>query len=245
MSNTLVPKEQLSAYQRWEMTSFGDERPSSVAKRAAAAASPSVPMAPMVTAEEAERIRHNAAQEGYAAGHEAGLAQGQDQGYENGMALGYSEGHAQALAEGRAEAARETAWLRQVAENFGTAVTHANELVAQDVLDLALDLGKAILKTALAARPELLLPVVRDAIDYLPNLQQPALLHLDPEDLLLVREHIGEELAKAGWRLVEDPNIGRGGCRVETGSNQVDAAIAGRWQRLAASLGRDLDWLAP
>jgi flagellar assembly protein FliH len=32
-----IPKEFQSAYQRWEMTSFGDERPSTLAQRAAEA----------------------------------------------------------------------------------------------------------------------------------------------------------------------------------------------------------------
>jgi flagellar biosynthesis/type III secretory pathway protein FliH len=53
-------------------------------------------------------------------------------------------------------------------------------------------------------KPELILPVVRDAIEYLPVLQQPALLVLHPDDAATVRAGIGEELDKGGWRVVED-----------------------------------------
>jgi flagellar assembly protein FliH len=112
------------------------------------------------------------------------------------------------------------------------------------VLELALHLARNMVRTAFEVRPELILPVVREAIDYLPTLQQPALLVLNPEDALIVRGSIGHELDKSGWRIVEDGKLARGGCRIDTASNQIDAQIASRWQRLAHALGRDVQWLA-
>jgi flagellar assembly protein FliH len=66
---------------------------------------------------------------------------------------------------------------------------------------------------------------------------------LHPEDALIVKSGIGHELDKSGWRIVEDETIARGGCRVDTASNQIDAQIAARWQRLTHALGKNLDWL--
>jgi flagellar assembly protein FliH len=102
-----------------------------------------------------------------------------------------------------------------------------------------------MLRTALEVRPELVIPVVREAIEYLPVLQQPALLMLNPDDVDIVKNGIGEELDKGGWRVVPDPAIARGGCKVDTATNQIDAQAAARWQRLAHSLGRNVDWLHP
>lgn len=217
MSSTVIPKEQLSAYQRWELASFGDDRPSQSSQQTAAAAAKQAE-------EEAARLREEARQQGYAQGLEEGRAAG--------------------MAQGRAEAAREAARMRQIAENFHSEVTLADETVANDMLDLALDLAKAMLKTSLRVRPELVLPVVGEAIRYLPSVQQPALLVLNPEDVPLVVEHMKDELDKAGWRIAEDPQVERGGCRVETASNQVDANAPVRWQRIADALGKHPDWLA-
>jgi flagellar assembly protein FliH len=239
-----IPKEQQSAYQRWEMTSFGDERPSTLAQRqaeraaaeaarAAAAPPPPAPVIPMPTVEEIEAIRDAARQEGYAQGIAAGQAAGRDAGYRDG------------LDQGRAEAAAELTHLQDLATAFGHAVTEADEAIANDVLELALHLARNMVRTAFDVRPELILAVVREAIDYLPTLQQPALLILHPEDALIVRSSIGHELDKTGWRIVEDGTIARGGCRVDTASNQIDAQIASRWQRLTHALGKNLDWLAP
>jgi flagellar assembly protein FliH len=111
------------------------------------------------------------------------------------------------------------------------------------VLELALQLSKAMLKQALQVKPSLILPIVRDAIEYLPSLQLPALLMLNPEDAEVVREGIGEELEKGGWRVIDDPSIERGGCKVDTASNQIDAQTSARWTRLTHALGKNVDWL--
>jgi flagellar assembly protein FliH len=246
-----IPKDIQPMFKRWEMTSFGDERASAVAQRQALEAaaaqanaqahaqaltqyameSQAAPAAPMISEEELEAIREAARQQGYAEGHEAGQATGHASGYEDGLALG------------RAEAAAELAHLQGIATSFGDAVTQADEAIAADVLELALHLAKNMVRTAFEVRPELILPVVREAVDYLPTLQQPALLVLHPEDALIVRGSIGHELEKSGWRIIEDVNVARGGCRIDTASNQIDAQIASRWQRLAHALGRNVEWL--
>jgi flagellar assembly protein FliH len=243
-----ISKEFQSAYQRWEMTSFGDERPSVVAQReketaaaaaaaraaAAAAAEPayeSVPAIPLPTAAEIEAIRAAAREEGYAEGLQAGQ--------EDGHAAGYADG----LAQGRDEAAEQLAHLQALGTAFGEAVTQADEAISNDVLELALHLARGMVRTTFEVKPEFIVPVVREAIDYLPNLQLPAQLILHPEDALIVRDAIGPELEKSGWRILEDAHVARGGCRVDTASNQIDAQIGARWQRLTQALGKNMEWL--
>ena len=240
----VISKDLQPMFKRWEMTSFGDDRASAVAERRAAelaaaqadaatrAAEPSpAAMASMITEEELEAIREAARQQGYAEGHEEGQATGHASGYEDGLAMG------------RAEAAAELTHLQELTTAFGTAVTEADEAIAADVLELALHLARNMVRTAFEVRPELILPVVREAVDYLPTLQQPALLVLNPEDALIVKGSIGPELEKTGWRIVEDAHVARGGCRIDTASNQIDAQIASRWQRLSHALGRSVEWL--
>jgi flagellar assembly protein FliH len=218
-----------SAYQRWEMASFGDERPSAAAKQAPPPPPPSAP-APeplpiLPTDAEIAAIRDAARSAGYEEGHAAGYADG--------------------IQDGQARAAAELAQIQAIAASFGQAVAAADETIAADLLDLALHLARGMLRTALEVKPELVIPVVREAIEYLPALQQPALLMLNPLDVDIVRNGIGEELDKGGWRVVPDPAIARGGCKVDTATNQIDAQAAARWQRLAHSLGRNVEWLHP
>lgn len=212
-----LPKEQQSAYQRWEMASFGDDRAGSLHRMQAAS--------------------NNSAE--HAAQLEAQRESARQQGYQEGLSKGYEAG----LAQGRAQAETERQLIQQIAQQFGEEVAKANESIATDVLALALDMAKAMLKTALPARPELILPIVKEAVSYLPTVQQPALLALNPVDAALVQGQMGVELSAAGWRIIEDQHMERGGCRVETASNQIDATAATRWQRLAASLSADNAWI--
>jgi len=242
-----IPKEQQSAYQRWEMASFGDDRPSTLARRAAEAAaassaSPSADATPALppgfslpSVEELEAMREAARQEGFAQGLEEGRAQG----HHEGRAQGYAEG----AEAGQREAAAELAQFRQVAASFGDAIAQADETIARDVLELALRLARGMVRTGFDVRPELILSVVRDAIDQLPVLQQPAVLTLNPLDAELVRHGMAEELSKGGWRIVENGSIARGGCKVETATNQIDAQAAARWNRLTHALGANVEWL--
>jgi flagellar assembly protein FliH len=251
-----ISKEQQSAYQRWEMASFGDERPSTLARRAAE--QPSAPTAPagvslgslglglppnvmLPSVEELEAMREAARQEGFA----QGLDEGREQGHAQGRAEGHAEGFAAGSAEGEQAAKEELEQLRTVAASFGDAVSQADETIAKDVLDLALRLARGMVRTGLDVRPELIMSVVRDAINQLPILQQPALLMLNPQDAELVRHGMAEELATGGWRIIENAAIARGGCRVETASNQIDAQVEARWQRLTHALAANVDWLSP
>lgn len=175
------------------------------------------------TAEELERVHHDAHSEGYDAGHREG------------MAAGYEAGIAQA----KQEAER----LAQLMQGLDGAVRSFEQELGRDLLALALDIAKQMLRQALRVKPELLLPVVRSAMESLPqNIQHPH-IHLHPEDAVLVREAIGTELAHGGWRLVDDPRIARGGCLIETSSAEVDASLPSRWQRIASALGQDNSWL--
>ena len=217
-----IPKEMQTAYQRWEMNSF-DPRPAVAPVTDAPEQVTLDPAYTLPTVEELAGIREQARVEGYDEGHAAG--------------------YADALAVGRAEAAAELEHVKALALTFGAALAQADENIASDVLELALQLAKGMLRTALEVKPELLIPSVREAIGYLPVLQQPAILMLNPEDTALVREAIGEELDKGGWRVVEDASVARGGCKIDTASNQIDAQAASRWQRLSQSLGKNVEWL--
>ena len=110
----LVPKEKLTAYQRWELAAFDEAEQAAkrAAEAAAAAAASEVaaheaipgavddstavdqPVLTLPTAAEIERMHLEAHEEGYA----AGFAEGKTKGHEEGYAAGHKEGKETALA---------------------------------------------------------------------------------------------------------------------------------------------------
>nr|WP_198980476.1 flagellar assembly protein FliH [Herbaspirillum sp. ASV7] len=232
MRAKIIPKEEMTPYQRWELASFNDEpepEPEPLPVEEEYLEEP--PPVPQLTAEQLDAIREAARQEGFAEGREHGLQAGRSEGYMAG------------LQQGQKEINEVIQHFRQIAVNFSTEVSQCSESMAPELLDLALDLAKSMLKTALNVRPELVLPTVTAAIQTLPVLQLPAVLTLHPEDAALVREHLGEDLGKQGWKIEDDSHMERGGCRVETRTNQIDASTQTRWKRLGESLSQQLDWL--
>lgn len=216
MSSVVIPKDSSQGFRSWEMASFENGRNGVTTDHTSVK---------LPTIDQVTHIHEQARQEGY------------DQ--------GRSEGYADGLAQGREEAARETERMRMIAESFHREISRADELISQDVLGLSLDLAHAMLKTTLAVRPEVVLPIVREAINYLPGMKQPAMLFLNPDDAALVSEKMGTELTKLGWNISIDEHLEPGGCRAETPSNQIDASTSTRWQRLASAFGQNSEWLAP
>jgi len=163
------------------------------------------------------------------------IAQVYHQAREAGRAAGYAEGQAQARTEG--------ARLVALAMQFDLALSEFDQQMAENLLALALDVARQVIRQAIAVKPELLLETVREALSQM--LHPHATIHLHPEDASLVRSYLGDQLAHAGHRIHEDRRLERGGCLIDSGGSQLDASMATRWRRVVESLGCNPEWLLP
>lgn len=218
MSDTQIPKEEQTAYQRWEMSAFSEAD-------AAGSFSP-------------VRVKSKSAA---ATGISGALEGVRKEAYTKGMQEGFAVG----MAKAKEHMANEQQQFLTIASAFEHALEMTDQKIEEDVLGLALALAKSMLKTKINVDPAIILPVVRDAIHYLPTIQKPAIISVHHEDAGILREHLGEELAEQGWQIQEDNNIERGGCLVETGENKIDATNATRWKRMTEALAQSNDWLLP
>lgn len=207
MSNKIIPKEQLSAYQRWEMTALEESQGQGGGR--------SVGDMMLPTAEDLEQLHAQAHGEGFAAG--------------------YQEGKIKALADAER--------MKQLVNGLDEAMQQFDQQVANDVMALALEIARQMLRQALKVKPGLVLNVVREAMNSLPQASHHATLILNPEDAALVRSFLESDLAHGNWKVQEDSRIERGGCRIESANSEIDATMEERWSRVAESLGRDDKWL--
>ena len=219
MSNMATPKELQTAYQRWEMASFAQSQ------------------------KEAGNFNHSKRKETNTSNSKVGeIFEGvRKEGYNKGMQEGFAVG----MAKAKEAALQDKQNLAEMAATFADALKMADEKIEESILMLALDIAKAMLKTKLKADPEAILPVVKDAMHYLPYVQKPARIFVHHEDARILREQLGDELSEQVWLIQEDNNIERGGCLVETGANQIDATNAMRWKRISDALAQSNDWMLP
>jgi flagellar assembly protein FliH len=185
------------------------------------------------TVAEIENIHEEARRSGF----DEGLAEGRKQGHAEGREAGFAEGHEAGFAEGKADAETEARHLHELAGQLEQALARLDGEVAKELLSLSIEVARKVIQHTLAVEPDAILSVVRSVLQTLPQVRTE--ISLNPEDLALVRKHIGEIVDQGGHVLVEDANITRGGCRVETPGAQIDATIETRWRRALESLGQE------
>ena len=164
------------------------------------------------TADDIERIHEEARKEGYDAGYEEGTARG------------------------RVEAMA----LHSLVQGMDDALGRLDQEVAEEILALSIEIARQMVRHHLDAHPEAVGELIREALLQMPQVH--ALVHLNPDDLALARDYLGEQLTHAGHRLVEDASISRGGVRIDAGGSQIDATVQTRWRRILDNLGRNVAW---
>lgn len=228
MPSGYIPKEQLDAYRRWQVDSF--DAPPVPASPPPAPEEPvdmpgeMVPDIGLPTAEDIERI-HN---EAHAAGYQTGFDEGRQAGYQAGLEAVQAD-------------ARRIAGL---SDNIESAIAGIDQAIADQVLALGLEVARQVLRSAIPARPEALLGVIREAIAALPLHHGHVSLHINPADAELVREHLGDNFLHSGWRIIDDRDVEPGGCLLRAGNSEIDASVATRWKRVLEAIGASRDeWL--
>jgi flagellar assembly protein FliH len=218
MPNLAIPKEQQTAYERWEMSQFPEENRSIGGGRPKKRES-------VANSETVAQIFDGVRKEAYAKGMQEGFAVG--------------------MAKAKEAAYEDKQNFLKLMEAFSDALEKSDEQIADDVLSLALDIAKSMLKVKLNVDPAAVLPVVMDAIHYLPYVQKPARILVHHEDAQILREYLADEISSQHWQIQEDSNVERGGCLVETGANQIDASNEVRWKRISEALAQNNNWLLP
>ncbi|MFZ6799861.1 flagellar assembly protein FliH [Undibacterium sp. Di24W] len=214
MSNAL-PKELQTAFQRWEMPSFGDVRPTHLEKMAEQE---------QITLADISAIKEQAKNEAYA------------DAYKEAYAIGYQEGQEAGKIEMQKQTILVTSQLGDLKNAFEEQLLNAQNTIGHDLIKLALELASAMTKYRFEQFPEAIADIVKEAIATLPSIQQPAQIFLNPEDLQMVKDQMGDSLERDAWRLLPDHLMTRGGCRIETAQNLLDASFETRWSRLTQAL---------
>jgi flagellar assembly protein FliH len=165
-----------------------------------------------VAPEELERLREEARQQGYDAGY----------------------------ASGQAKTQVEAEHLASAVASLEQALAEFDQQVADELLALATEIARQVVREEITANPDIIIRVVQEALAQLPH--QHATIFLHPDDASLVRSHIGDALSHGGHRLLEDSRLSPGDCILESGSSQTDATLATRWRRVIETLGLSSAW---
>jgi flagellar assembly protein FliH len=167
---------------------------------------------PLLTAKQIEEIQKQAQKEGYEAGYQEGLT-----GAEN-------------------EIKQKVTRLEQIFRTLQQPLEQLDDAVEEQLASLALVIAKQIIRRELKTEPEHVIGAVREAVGVLPLASRNIQILLHPEDAQVVRNHLSVSESEEGWKIVDNPTVTRGGCRIVTDTSTVDATLERRLAAIAAEL---------
>ncbi len=173
----------------------------------------------------------------------AARAQGEKEGQEKGHAEGYQKGLDEGTAKGLEQGLKELSELKdsyqrvtaELAQRADAAIDNRAEKVSEVVMDIV----RQVVAAELATNHEVVANVVREALAKVKDTSK-LIVHLNPQDIQEARRHRHDFMAVLdgvfSLQMVEDENVGRGGCLIETGSGLVDARLASKMKEIAGEL---------
>jgi len=159
----------------------------------------------------------------------------------------HQQGFAEGMIAGR-NALKDTAEpivvaLSQAVEQVRTMQEQAAEAVERDAVGLAVEIAEKVVAGALTVQPERILDVVRGALRTIVDRERIAIM-VNPEDLALVREGMDELAGALGGiehvEVQEERRVARGGVLVRTGVGEIDARVETKLERAMATVEAQL-----
>ena len=146
---------------------------------------------------------------------------------------GYQEGLSAGSAELKSRLQRLDSLVQQLARPF----EDLDRQVEEDLLKLACILAQHLLRRELRGDPRQIIGSVRDCMDALPSATRNVVVHLNPDDAGVVREHFSET-SEQSWRVMDDPTLEPGSLRVTSDTSGIDGRIETRLNEIVgAALG--------
>ncbi|KVN02970.1 flagellar assembly protein FliH [Burkholderia diffusa] len=181
---------------------------------------------------------------------EAGFQQGMERGYRAGLERGEAEGRARGRDEGLAAGSTEArdalyakfsgladtvdamlASLQRVQEEYQAA--RRTELV-----DLVAKVAKQVIRCELTLQPNQLLSLIEETLGAMPAATDEPEVYLNPAECARLADLLPGRASQ--WKLVADPRLELGECRVKLGSNEADAGCQQRLEACMEQIGEQL-----
>ena len=157
----------------------------------------------------------------------------QKQAYNEGFALGQREG----LQHKKQELEENAASLRSILELLTEPLKELDDDVVNQLAQLSMTVARQVVRRELHTDEGEIVGIVREAMSALPASTRKITLHIHPDDSELIRNafSLGNE-DELRWKVIEDPMISRGGCKISSKNSRIDATVEGRLNRIINTL---------
>lgn len=181
----------------------------------------------------------------YQIGMERGYRDGHASGLEAGRTAGYAEGRRQGLEDGLREARARfegiAAPLDAMLESLRRLQEDYQAALRREVVDLVAKVARQVIRRELTLEPAQLVTLIDETLASMPHASDSGIeVYLAAEDYERIRDL--DPVRAKHWKLVVDPRLEPGECRIKAGSHEADAGCR---QRLAACMEQIAAQLQP
>ncbi len=213
ISSKILSGSEADQFEQWQPPSMGA---SSAKGTAVHGDQPAL----LLTADQLEQLQKDAYQEGFEQGRQAG----------------FEYGHKEALVQGRQRLKEQVECFEALLTTLDTPLKQLDDQVERELIELVISMVRQLVRREVRTDPGQVIGVVRESLAILPVSSRNIRVLLNPEDASMVREIYELSENELGWKIVEDPVLAQGGCRIVTDSSQVDATLESRLAALIAPL---------
>lgn len=115
-------------------------------------------------------------------------------------------------------------------------LSEVDDLVVDELAQLCMAVVKQMVRRELKISPGEIVGVVRETLSLLPATPAEITLELHPDDATLIKDTLETSSAELSWKIIEDPLLTRGGCRVITTNSRIDASVETRMNAIIAEV---------
>lgn len=222
-ASELIRAEDLVGVDVWSLPSFDPQRPEPEPEPEVIEEIEEVPLDEVqpLTLEELESIRQEA--------------------YNDGFALGEREGFHSTQLKVRQEAevalAARLATLEQLMGHLLVPIAEQDAQIEKSLVELVGHIAREVVQRELRIDSGQIETVLRESLKLLPMGANNVRIFVNPQDFVQIKAM--RERQEENWRILEDPALLPGGCRVETEHSRIDATIETRiTQAIAMMFGQ-------
>jgi len=219
----LIRAEDLRGFDVWSLPSFDPEQPEPEPAPAVIEEIEEVPLDEVqpLTLEELESIRQEAYNEGFAVGEREGFHSTQ----------------IKVRQEAEVALAAKLATLEQVMVHLFLPIAEQDAQIEKSMVELVGHIARQVIQRELTIDSGQIETVLRESLKLLPMGANNVRIFVNPQDFVQVKAL--RERHEETWRILEDPALLPGGCRVETEHSRIDASIETRiTQAIAMMFGQ-------
>jgi flagellar assembly protein FliH len=149
---------------------------------------------------------------------------------------GFQAGKWEGLESGRAEAEQIVHRMTELLDEMSKPYRSRDHVVTQELANVAMLIAQQVIRRELMINSDVVTDMAKEALSTMSSLEGDIEISLHPSDMEMVHQLAKGRLEGKSWKLVVDPELLPGGCRIKTPISYVDGSMENQMEMVFSRL---------